>query len=59
MNRIARVFVIIGGLNLGLMGIGLLVHKDLNAIALFSKFHPLVPTVSYLLIGVCSIWLMF
>ena len=61
MAHLAKIFVIIGGLELGILGVGKLInsHKDLNIIELFSNFHPLLPTILYLLVGVSAIVLIF
>lgn len=60
MAHLAKIFVIIGGLELGILGVGKLVgRQDLNMIELFKNFHPLLPTILYLLVGISAIVLMF
>lgn len=61
MGHLAKIFVIIGGLELGILGVGKLINsnKDLNIIELFGNFHPLLPTILYLLVGVSAIVLIF
>lgn len=61
MRAIARVFLIIGGLNLGILGIeGLLkLNKNLDVIDLFKAFHPLLPAIIYSIIGFSAIYSMF
>lgn len=61
MRAIARVFLIIGGLNLGILGVeGLLkLNKNLDVIDLFKAFHPLLPAIIYSIIGVSAIYSMF
>lgn len=61
MNRVAKVFLIIGGIDLGVIGIqGLLkVNNNLDVISLFKAFHPLLPAVIYCVIGAAAIYSMF
>jgi uncharacterized membrane protein YuzA (DUF378 family) len=61
MAHLAKIFVIIGGLELGILGVGKLINsnKDLNIIELFKNFHPLLPTILYLLVGISAIVLIF
>ncbi|MFO0743555.1 MAG: hypothetical protein U0469_00680 [Candidatus Paceibacterota bacterium] len=61
MAHLAKILLIIGGLELGILGVGKLINseKDLNIIELFRNFHPLLPTILYLLIGVSAFVLIF
>ncbi|MEI6352544.1 MAG: DUF378 domain-containing protein [Candidatus Nomurabacteria bacterium] len=61
MHHLAKIFVIIGGLNLGILGVGKLIgtKNDLNMIELFHSFYPLLPTILYLIIGLAAIVLIF
>ena len=61
MTHLAKILVIIGGLELGILGVGKIINssKDLNIIELFRNFHPLLPTILYLLIGISAIVLIF
>lgn len=61
MNGVAKVFLIIGGLDLGIIGVESLLklNNNLDVISLFKAFHPLLPAIFYCLIGVAAIYTMF
>lgn len=61
MNRVAKVFLIIGGIDLGVIGVESLlkVNNNLDVISLFKAFHPLLPAVIYCVIGAAAIYSMF
>lgn len=59
MSHLARILLIIGGLNLGLMGLGIFIGKDLNFISLLSAFEPNLPAIIYAVIGLSAIILIF
>jgi uncharacterized membrane protein YuzA (DUF378 family) len=59
MAHLAKILVIIGGLNWGLVGVGELVGKDFNVVELLSTLSPIIPTIVYLVVGVSAIILIF
>lgn len=61
MSGVARVLLIIGGVDLGIIGIESLLklNKNLDIISLFKAFHPLLPAIIYCLIGAAAIFSMF
>ena len=61
MSNVVRVFLIIGGLNLGIIGVQMLLktNKNLDVITLFKAFHPLLPAIIYCVIGAAAIYSMF
>ena len=59
MYQISRIFLVIGGIDLGIIGIGNFLGSNLNIIELFSQFNPMLPTILYLIIGASAIVWMF
>ena len=61
MSNVVRVFLIIGGLNLGIIGVQMILktNKNLDVITLFKAFHPLLPAIIYCVIGAAAIYSMF
>lgn len=61
MSNVVRVFLIIGGLDLGIIGVESLlkVNNNLDVISLFKAFHPLLPAIIYSIIGLAAIYSMF
>lgn len=59
MLKIAKFFLILGGINWGVFGIGILLGRNFNLIGLLSAFYPILPTILYLLIGFFSFILIF
>ena len=61
MNSVARVLLIIGGLNLGFIGAGhlLKLNQSLDVINLFKAFHPLLPAIIHSIIGIAAVYSMF
>ena len=55
MAHIAKILLIIGGINWGLIGLGRFINKDLNFIDLLSAFYPNLPAIIYSIIGVIAI----
>ena len=58
-HRICKVLVMIGGLNWGLVGIGMLMNSDLNVIHLILVSMPTVEAVVYVLVGVAAVMKIF
>lgn len=59
MSSFARILLIIGGINWGLVGLGIFLKKDLNFIDLFSSYYNDLPAIIYSVIGLAAIWLIF
>lgn len=61
MGNVARVLLIIGGVDLGIIGLESLlkVNNNLDVITLFKAFHPLLPAIIYCVIGAAAIYSMF
>ncbi len=59
MYHLAKIFLIIGGINWGLIGIGLFLKRDFNFLALLSSFYPDLPAILYCVIGAFAIFLIF
>ncbi|MEI8269911.1 MAG: DUF378 domain-containing protein [bacterium] len=61
-SMIAKILVIVGGVNWGLVGVGMLLGKDINA---FNVVHMILKSVSvlegivYLLVGISAIMMIF
>ena len=55
MSKIAKVLVIIGGLNWGLVGAGMFMGSNLNLVTLIFGSMPKLEAVVYLLVGVSAI----
>ena len=59
MYSLTKIFLIIGGLNWGLIGVGKFFNKDLNFVALFAQFDPRLPAVIYILVGLSAVYMIF
>lgn len=59
MTHLAKILLIIGGINLGLVGFGLFIHKNLDFISLLSAFYPDLPAIIFSIIGLSAILLIF
>ena len=61
-SMIAKILVIVGGVNWGLVGVGMLLGKDINA---FNVVHMILGSVSivegivYVLVGISAIMMIF
>lgn len=58
-ETISRILVIIGGINWGLVGIGMLFNKSWNLVNLLLGSMPLIEAIVYLLVGIAAITLLF
>lgn len=61
MTHLARILLIIGGINTGLVGLGIFLGKgrSLNFIDLLSAFYPNLPAIFYVVIGLAAIFFIF
>ena len=61
-SMIAKILVIVGGVNWGLVGVGMLLGKDLDAFNVVHMILSSIPTLEaivYLLVGVSAIAMIF
>lgn len=58
-HKIAKVLLWIGGLNWGLVGLGMLMGSDLNVIHLIFGSMATVEAVIYLLVGIAAVMKLF
>ena len=55
MTKIAGILVLVGALNWGLTGIGMLVCSDLNLVNLLLGSWPMVEAIVYVIVGICAV----
>lgn len=56
---IGKILLIIGGLNWGLVGVGMLMHSDLNIVHMLLGSWPAVEGIVYILVGIAAIMKIF
>ena len=54
-SMVAKILVIIGGINWGLVGLGMLMAQDLNVVHMVFVSMPMVEAIVYLLVGVAAV----
>ena len=54
-KMIAKILLIIGGINWGLVGIGMLLGSDWNVVHMIFSFSPAVEAIIYILVGIAAI----
>jgi len=54
-SKLAWVLVIIGALNWGLVGAGMLMNSDWNVVNMLLGSWPTVEAIVYILVGVCAL----
>ncbi len=59
LGPIARILLLVGGLNLGLVGVGMLVDNDLNVIKMVIGSMPVLEAVVYVLVGLSALYVIF
>jgi uncharacterized membrane protein YuzA (DUF378 family) len=59
MHKIGCVLLVIGGLNWGLIGIGMLMGSDFNVVHMILGSVPTLEAVVYILVGVAAIMKIF
>lgn len=59
MKKTAKVLLIIGGLNWGLIGVGMLMNNDWNVVHMFLGSWPAVEAIVYILVGLAAIMKIF
>ena len=58
-NLIAKILVIVGGVNWGLVGIGMFASSNLNVVNLLLGSWPMVEAVVYILVGISAVIAIF
>ncbi len=53
--KIANVLVMVGGLNWGLTGVGMLIGTNLNVVNLLLGSMPTLEAIIYVVVGVCTL----
>ena len=58
MSQFARVLVVIGGVNWGLIGLGMLLGgRDWNVVNMILSSVPMLEAVVYVLVGLAAVWM--
>lgn len=58
-HRTGKVLLMIGGLNWGLVGVGMLMNNDLNVVHLVLGSVPTLEAVVYILVGLAAVMKVF
>lgn len=58
-TKIAKTLLIVGGLNWGLVGIGMLMNSNLNVLEMIFGSIPTLEAIIYVLVGVAAIMKIF
>jgi uncharacterized membrane protein YuzA (DUF378 family) len=56
---IVKILVIIGGINWGLVGVGMLLNSNLNVVNLILGSMPTIEAVVYILVGIAAVMKIF
>ena len=59
MGMIAKILVIIGGINWGLIGVGMLMKADWNVVHMIAGSLPTLEAIIYILVGLAAIMKIF
>ena len=59
MHVIVKILVIVGGINLGIFGLGMLMQKDWNVVHMLLGFSPMIEGIVYLLVGIAAVMMIF
>ena len=59
MRKLIKIFLILGGIDIGIKGLGIIFNKNWQIIGLFKDFSPIVPTIFYILIGISAVYSIF
>ncbi len=54
-SLIAKILLIVGGINWGLIGVGMLMEKEWNVVNMFFGSMPALEAIIYVLVGVAAI----
>ena len=55
LSQVTRVLVVIGGINWGLVGLGMLMDSDWNVVHMILGSVPMLEAVVYILVGLSAI----
>jgi uncharacterized membrane protein YuzA (DUF378 family) len=55
LSKIGKILLAVGGLNWGLVGVGMLMDKDLNVVNMLLGSMPVVEAVVYVLVGLAAV----
>ncbi|PIR49213.1 DUF378 domain-containing protein [Candidatus Peregrinibacteria bacterium CG10_big_fil_rev_8_21_14_0_10_55_24] len=58
LGPIAKLLVLVGALNWGLVGIGYFFNQDLNVVRLLVGTWPIVEAVVYVLVGLSAVYML-
>lgn len=58
-SRIGKILLIVGGLNWGLVGIGMLMNTNLNIVGMILGSMPALEAIVYLLVGISAVMAIF
>lgn len=58
-SKTVKVLLIVGGLNWGLVGLGMLLSKDLNVVYMLLGSMPTLEAIVYVLVGVAAVMKLF
>ncbi len=53
--KIGKILLIIGGINWGLVGVGMLIGTDLNVVSMLLGSLPVVEAMVYILVGIAAV----
>ncbi len=56
LTQIARILVVIGGVNWGLVGLGMLMSSDWNVVHMILGSVSMLEAIVYVLVGLSAIW---
>ncbi len=54
-GKVAKVLLIIGGLNWGLVGVGMLMGSNLNVVSMLLGMWPTLEAIVYIVVGVSAL----
>jgi uncharacterized protein len=55
LDQIARILVVVGGVNWGLVGLGMLMGNDWNVVNMILGSVPMLEAVVYVLVGLAAV----
>lgn len=58
-KKVAKILLIVGGLNWGLVGLGMLMNTNLNVVNLIFGFSSTVEAIVYILVGAAAVMKIF
>ncbi len=55
LSQVTRILVVVGGINWGLVGLGMLMGSDLNVVHMLLGSVPMLEAIVYILVGLAAI----